>query len=49
MNGTVSWFLLFVFALLLIILGFSGSMGKMMAVIFTPSMLRNLDDVESFQ
>lgn len=48
MKGTASWAVLFLFAVILLILGFTGGVGKLLAVIFTPSMLRDLNEEGAF-
>lgn len=44
MNSTMAWFLLFALGVLLIIAGFQGSLGRILAVAFIPG---DLDIYES--
>lgn len=39
MQAGAAWLALFLLALLLIIAGFQGSLGKLLAVVFTPGIL----------
>lgn len=39
MKGTAAWFLLLLAGILLIVVGFQGSVGKVFAVAFAPAIL----------
>lgn len=39
MRTFLAWLLLFLFALMLVIMGVQGSLGRVVAVIFTPASL----------
>lgn len=39
MPNFLAWLLLFLFALLLVVMGIQGSLGRVVAVIFTPASL----------
>lgn len=39
MNKTAAWFLLLVIGILLVVIGFTGSLGKIFAVAFAPGLL----------
>lgn len=47
MNQTVSWLILLFVGILIVIIGFTGSIGKIVAVAFTPGLLESKTGGES--
>lgn len=44
MKQTTGWFLLLLVGILLVVIGFEGALGKVVAVAFTPGLLQDKGD-----